>query len=482
MKSDSVSDSVNNIFWAYTSFFSTKVLNLVAIIILARYLDPAEFGLMAICLALMGYFEIMSQFGMGSALISAREKVEETATAVLVCGLVSSTCLAGILIASSGFIAEVYGEPRLESLLDVIAIGTVIRALTAVNTSFLFRELRLRAKLVPDIARGLAKGIVSIVLAVMGFGVWALIFGYLASVVAGSIVLLIIRPWRPTRWPDLATFGFVFRYGSHLICAETINSTPRLLDNLLVGKILGTAALGIYSLAFRIPELGIKTFTNVAGSVLHPVMSKIQDDPVALKEYYYGSLKYCALLMFGCGAAIAVLAEPLIRVLYTPEWHGMIVPMQLLAIAFAIGTLNMVPGQLFKALRRTELMFRISLINLPFFVGLLVLAVPYGITAVAFVQIVLAVLRFVPNYVILKRVMDVTLQGTTRALMPGLFCTFAATLAGLLALQLYDGPDLIRLLVTASAFGAVYLVAVRLLSPEVYGQLSRIVLRKTRLA
>ena len=197
VSSRNLNESVRNIAWAYASFFCTKVLNLISVIILAWYLDPVDFGLMAICLALMGYFEIISQFGMGAALISAQDRIEETATAVLIFGLTLSIGLVAIVWLTAEPIAEWYGDPRLADLLPIVAVAMLVTALTTVNSSFLYRELRLKAKIVPDVARGLTKGLVAIVLAVLGYGIWALLFGHLAGAIVGAIVTLIVRPGAP---------------------------------------------------------------------------------------------------------------------------------------------------------------------------------------------------------------------------------------------------------------------------------------------
>ncbi|NDV98546.1 lipopolysaccharide biosynthesis protein [Salipiger sp. PrR002] len=472
--------TTKNLFWAYLSFASTKLLNFVAVIIIARYVDPAEFGLMAICLAIMGYFEIISKFGLGAALISVKDRQEETANAVFFCALFTSGLMALLLWWGSGGIAGLFDSPELQPLLGTICLVLVVRAVSSVHISLLFRELSLRKKLVPDVAQGLAKGLISITLAIMGYGVWALVLGYVVGALIGTVMLFWMRPWRPTALPDWPTVRYVMGYGSYLIGAETINSTPRLLDNLLVGKFLGPAALGIYAIAFRIPELAIKSFTSVAGTVLHPVMSKIQTHPEELATYYYQSLRYCALLMFGVGAAIAVLAEPTVHVLYTDKWYGMIAPMQFIAVAFAVSTLNMVPGGLLKALSRTDLMFRVALFNLPVFVLLLAAAIPFGITAVAAAQLVLAFVRFVPTYLATKRVMDVTAGKVFAALRPALICAGTATVSAFLVLQLHSGSELLRLLAGAAAFGATYLVALRILVPEAFSAGQRFILKRRR--
>lgn len=471
-------ETTKNVFWAYFSFFSTKVLNLVAIIIVARYVDPAEFGTMALCLAIMGYFAIISRFGLGSALISATDNIEETANAVFYSALGLSSLMAFILWASSGWLADNFGTPMLEPLLAVLALSLVISAISTVNGSFLYKELRLKEKVVPDVVSGFVKGMVSIILAIMGFGVWALAIGHLAGAFAGSATLLWIRPWRPGQLPKFATVVSVTKYGSNLIGAETINSTPRLLDNLLIGKAFGPAVLGIYALAYRIPEIGIKTFTTVAGTVLHPVMSKIQHDEAEIRSYFYLALRYCALLMFGVGAMIAVLSDPLVRVLYSPKWYDMIVPMQMIAIAFALSTLNMVPGNFLKAVNRTDLLFRVSLINLPMFVIVIVVAVPYGITAVAMAQILLSILRFIPTYMVTKRVMDVTVTDTISALWPAIVCAGSGSLAAYATQYFLDGPVLIRLLAGGLAYAAAFLAALKMTMPEIFAAGTRFIARK----
>ena len=470
--------TTKNVFWAYLSFFSTKVLNLVAVIIVARYVTPAEFGTMALCLAIMAYFQIISRFGLGAALISAQDHLEETANAVFYTAFAISGVMALVLYASSGLLADFFETPMLEPLLGVICLGLLASAASTVSNSFLFKELQLKKKVVPDVARGLVKGIVSIVLAIMGFGVWALAIGYLASAIAGSLVTIWMRPWRPGRLPNLATMKRVTGFGVNLIGAETINATPTLLDNLLIGKFIGQSALGIYAIAFRIPEIGIKTFTTVAGSVLHPVMALIQEDGAELRRYFYRALQYCAVLMFGIGAMIAVLSDPLVRVLYTPQWYDMIVPMQMIAIAFAIGTLNMVPGNCLKAVNRTDLLFRVSLINLPMFVIVLVVAVQFGIVAVAAGQILLAVLRFVPTYMATRRVIDLTVRDTFHAIFPAALCSAVAATVAYITLQVMHAPVLVELIVGAFAYGVSFIGILYFFLPEPFAIGSRMIARR----
>ncbi len=475
-----VRKSVSGMLWSYVSFFATKMLSLISLLILARFLSPADFGVMALTIAVIGYFEIVSRIGLGSALISAREQVAETANAVFFFSMLLSGLMALALWLSSEGIAGFMNEPQLVDVLNVIAVTVIISGLPTVSDSLLQKELQFKRKLVPEVMRGLVKGLLSIALALLGFGVWSLVYGYLAGTAVFAVVSIAMRPWRPTGLPRLDVTKRAFLFGINMFTAQLINMIPQTLDNILVGKILGTSSLGIYALAYRIPELCLKTFTAVAMRVVHPIMAEIQTEPEQLRRYYYGYMRYFALMTLPCGAVLATLSDPLVRVLYSPDWYGMITPMMYLSIAFAIWTLRLLPGSIYKAINRTDLMLRVSIYNLPIFVLGLWLSVPYGIDMVSRAQVAIAIASMFPGYAILRSVIGVTLPETFEALLPGVTCAVAVATASIAAQMGVHGGALIELLAGLAAAGLAYLVSARLMAPEVYKELLR--MRPKRLA
>ena len=160
----------------------------------------------------------------------------------------------------------------------------------------------------------------------------------------------------------------------------------------------------------------------------------------------------------------------------------MIVPMQFLSVAFALGTLNLLPGTIYKAINRTDYLLRVSLINLPFIVVLLWLAVPRGIVATAVVQIVIVIVAYVPNQFVLHKVIGITLRPTLLALAPGLSAAAVTAVVGLLAQRLVPAPDLAQLAFAAAASLAGYLVALRVVGPEVLAEASRFLSARRRAA
>ena len=474
--------SVINILWASFSFAATKLLNLVAIIILARLLSPGEIGLMAFCLVIMAYLEVMARFGLGAALISAGpdpDEVAETADAVFAMSIGFSAAMAGLLFLSSGAIASFFEQPELAPMLRLLCAAILLQAFGTVNNAFLQKNLNFRLKVFPDIGRGLVKGVTSIGFALAGAGVWSLVYGHLAGVAVYCVVLWAVQPWRPARLPRPAAMRRLLGFGSSLLGAESINMLNRTLAPLMIGKVLGAAPLGIYNLASRIPDLGIRSFTLVASTVAHPIMAQMQDDPESLRRYFYDCLCYFSLFTFAGGAAIASLAEPMVVVLYTPTWYDMIVPMQLLAVAYGLSTVNLLPGVIYKAIRRPDYMLRVSLMTLPVTVLALWFAVPRGLEAVALAEVALALIYFVPNVGILRGAIGISIRQCLRAVAPGLFCGLMTAAGGQVGQMITDTP-LGDLLCGAALAGLAYAVSFALVRPDIMALAARRLTRGKR--
>lgn len=479
--SGTIQKSVSNIFWAFLSFGATKLLNLVAIIVLARLLSPNEMGLMALCLVVMAYFEILSRFGLGAALISSgqiEQDVTDTSNAVFFLSMVFASLMALLAFASAGALAGFFEQPMLAPMLKVLCIAMLIEALGTVNNALLQKGLQFKQKIIPDTMRGLIKAIVSISLAFAGFGVWSLVFGYLAGAVVFCLALWWVRPWRPDAVPTWTTCRPVLRYGLALIGAETVNSLNRNLPMLLIGKLLGASALGVFNLAYRIPELAIRSFSLVASTVTHPIMAEMRDDNHSLREYFYACLRYFSLLTFPGGVAIAVVSPALVVVLYSPVWYDMIRPMQFLSIAFALATVNILPGAIYKAISRTELMLRVSLINLPITVIAFSVAVNYGLTAVAVTEMCVAVVAFLPNLIILRRCIGISFRQSASCVLPGIVCAASTAAFGSLGYFLFDTAPA-QLCASLGLMAVGYLAALAVVAPEMLS-VALIAVRKRR--
>ncbi len=422
-RADLSRQAVQSTAWAYGSFVSGKFLVFISTIILARLLLPSEFGLMGYCIIAIQYLDILNGFGVGQALIARREQVEEAANAAIVVGFVSGMLLFGLAWFSAPFLAAFFEDDRITTLFRALAIVIPISAVGAVPSALIQRGMRFRAKFVPDIGRSVAKGLISIVLAWQGFGVWSLIVGQIAGEVAATVTLFALARWRPTRRFDRRVTRDVMGFGSHIISIGIAGAIMMNFDYLLVGKVLGATALGLYTFAYRIPDLVIRNSNVVVGKVAFPLLAHVQSSPEELRLAYGTLLRYVSLFTIPAGIGLALIAPRFVDVFFPDRWAPATTVMQLIALSLAISSIGHLPGIIYKAINRPEILNWMSIVKLIATVGVLWYCVGWGIEGVAAGQVGLAVFFVVIDMVVVARVLGFGGMAMLKAIAPSLAST-----------------------------------------------------------
>ena len=254
--------------WNYASFASGKVLVLVTMAILARVLTPGEFGIVGFATVAVAYLAVLKDLGLGAAIIQRRTELEAASQTVYVLNRAMGAILTLVTALAAPLVAAFFQEPLVTPILRVLSFTFMLESLGAVHIVLLKRNLDFRRKLIPDVGRALVKGGVSIAAALAGFGVWALVWGQLAGVVMSVVLSWAVVPWRPTFTFNRPLVRPLMRFGVPLVLTDIQYAVWANLDYVVVGRMLGNEALGIYTLAYRLPELIIQSIWRVvAGAV-----------------------------------------------------------------------------------------------------------------------------------------------------------------------------------------------------------------------
>jgi O-antigen/teichoic acid export membrane protein len=335
-----------------------------------------------------------------------------------------------------------------------------------VPDTLLQRRLRFRTKLLPDISRNFIKGVISIVLAAAGFGVWSLVWGQIAGIFTGTVLAWVLAGWKPTwRFNAIATRAIAI-YGFHIVMIEVLGVFRNSVDYLLVGRILGAAALGYYTLSFRIPELLIRSVNNAIGAVSLPALASMQSDAGRLHSFYFGYIRYLSMFTFPVGVGLAMTAPLFIPLFLSETWGPAIAPTMLISFALGISALGYVPGVLYKAVNRPEVLNQLAVVKIPFAVFILWYSTRWGIIGVAAGQIALSLISVSIDTLIANYIMKFSLKD----LLDTISVTFISTLAMGLALHVvrrsmpYDGLFALVLMIAAGVL--VYFAMLWLLSRE----------------
>jgi lipopolysaccharide exporter len=469
--------------WAGASYAGGKILVFLATLVLARLLVPSEFGLVAFALAVIYYLEYVTDLGLGAALIyrSDAEDPRVSSTAFWI-GVLGAVVLFAASWLAAPLLADVGPGDAVVPLFRVLALQFLFSALGKAHEYRLRRSLQFRKLFWPELAGGLAKGGLSVVLAVAGAGAWSLVIGQLAGTLTQSVGLWIVHPFRPRLAISRQHVAPMMRFGLGIVAVGLLGQGAKNFDYVVVGGKLGAAALGVYYLAFRLPELVIVSGFRVANDVLFPFYARLRDGRVEgdddLRRGYLRTIRLGAMVAWPAALGMAALALPLVLTLYGERWRGAAAPMAFVAIWAGLASLASMPGAVFKALGRSWLLTATGVMQIAILFPAIWFAAPYGITAVAASQVAEKTVSLALLGVITGRVLGVPWYAAFTAGAPalGLSALMAAVLYAL-ATALSPG---VALAVGIPLGAVVYLLLLRRVSPDGFGMLARPLLRLRR--
>ena len=369
--------------WSGVAQSGRQVLKLVFGLILVRLLTPRAFGLYGMTLVFLGFAEIFQEMGMTAALIHKQVSGQKYYSSAFWVNLAAGLLLTGAFVGAAPYIAGFYGEAELTPLAMCLAISFLIDATTVVQRSILRKKLDFRTLSIIDLCTVLVAGATSITLAYLGMGVWALVALLLTRRFASAVLLWLVSEWRPAFVFSPAAVGELLGFSVYLVGAKSMNYWVRKLDDLLVGRFIGSRALGIYGRAYEIMLLPLQSVSRVLADVMFPSFSAIQHDKKRVKRIYLRCTRAIGLVTFPMMLGLLVTAGPFVRGLLGLRWEAMIPILRVfcvLGVTQSVGTLN---GTLYQSQGRTDLQFRVGLIVKTVLILGIVIGLQWGVLGVA---------------------------------------------------------------------------------------------------
>ena len=264
----------DSFYWVTVSSAFSRSLTMLTTLILAAILAPDDFGVVSVANLITASLGLFRDFGMNQAIIYQKKNVSEAADTTLVISATISL-LRFCYDCSARPAAVFFNNPAVEDVMKVLPFSLVITAFSSIPTSLMEKEMAFKRRAVPEVLSFLAYFVVCLVLAWYGFKYWSIIFGYLALCIVGLVATFAVSPWHPT----LRFHPFVLKelagFGSYAMSSTTINFVIRNIDSVSVGRILGTATLGYYDIAYRIGNVVATQISHAMSKVLYPAFIEI---------------------------------------------------------------------------------------------------------------------------------------------------------------------------------------------------------------
>jgi PST family polysaccharide transporter len=370
----------------------------LGVVILARLLTPDDYGVFAMVTPFVSVVMIFGDLGLASAILQQRNLTEGQASALLRLNVLVGFILGAVFFSAAPLLSLLYDDARVAPVAAAMSLTFVFSGLTAVQRALLRRALRFGDLLRAEVAAAVVSLAVAISLALAGAGYWALTARALVQPFTYGIGVWLSSRWLPSRPEWDATTRSMIRYGKYFLAFSVLNSFGRQGDNVLIGWRYGSGELGPYALAYRIFLLPVQQITWPLGHVLIPAFSRLQDDPIRLKNWYLKTLRLMTFCAFPPLFSLTICAGDVVRVIAGPNWD---VAAEILRWLAPIGALHVgytTIGWLMQAAGRSDRNFYWGTIAVSACLAAFAIGLPWGASGVAAAYAIVNALLFLPGF------------------------------------------------------------------------------------
>lgn len=421
--------------WVALISYANRFLGFVTTLILAKFLDPKDFGLVAIASMVIEVLKIFKDLGLSEALIYKKEQIEEasnTAYFLIVGFHIVLFILASIV---SHFAGNFYNNSLVMPIIIVMSSNLVWDSLRAIPRALLRKNIEFKKLVMPEVLPVLVASVVSLVMAFTGFGVWSLVVRTVLHSILGMILLGRIYPYKPTFNFNIGIAKELFHYGKFIMATSMMLVILYNIDKFYVSKFSGIEFLGFYELAMRISDLPVKELSHVIGSVMFPVFSKMNNKLDQFKNAFMTTLKYVCTISIPMSLGISIYGPYLVTRIYGEKWIPLSKPLQILALYALFRSMSSIIHDAFKALGRPEYMQKYVFVKL---LLISILGIPslkfFNLEGICYLIVLVYAFTFIFEVITLSELISFKFSELVRTifnplllsiiLIPGIFVSF----------------------------------------------------------
>lgn len=395
--------AIKNVKWTALGEIVSRSIGPILVLILARILTPSDFGIVAAAMVIIGFVGIFQEFGLGKALIHYEGEIDKSANVIFWTNVSLSILLYLILFITAPLISSFFHEPELVNVLRVLCIQIILFSFTSVHQALFRRQFQFKQLFFIRLFSSVIPGLVSIPLALSGYGVWALVCGTLA----GSTVRLLLI-WKASSWRPQLSYNFrlarqLLGFGGWITLEGLLGWLMVSGDSVILGHYLGVGKLGIY-------RVGVTFLSLVSGLIFNPIFPviyssfcRLQSDISQLRSYYLKATRLIATIVLPVGITVALLAKPISLVLFGGKWKGIETVILIIGIKDVLTSIGVgISVDTVRAIGRPDVNVKLFALSAICFVPTYILAAPHGLLVFCIARFfvgIFTVLIYVPTIV-----------------------------------------------------------------------------------
>jgi O-antigen/teichoic acid export membrane protein len=398
--------------WAAADQVVQQVARIAITVVLTKLTSPEDYGLIGIAFVVTQISSFVTDLGMGPALIQRRELRPAHVSTALTSTFLFSLVLAGLVVVTARPVSGFFNEPDLVPVLLVLSLNFPLKGMSAIPRDMLRRDLLFRPFVISSGVAVVGSGALGIVIAASGGGVWALVaysVGESALTILVATVLAVrAGVFRPAFGFEREAFRDLLGFGASVSAFKLVYYAQINADNLLVGKVLGAAALGFYGLAYRLMLYPIQKVADVISQVAMPAFATLQHDRTRLGANFERAVQAVSLVCFPLSIGILVASPLLVPVVFGPQWVPAITTVQILSLNGPRMAVNRLNGAVFQGVGKPQWDLWVAVVGLAFYIVAFAVGIRHGIEGMAVAYTVAGYLAMPVSQVLATRLVGTT--------------------------------------------------------------------------
>jgi len=412
--------------WTLIERFSTQFVQFGVSIILARLLEPADYGLVGMITIILLIGQQLINSGFGQALIQKKDSTQTDATSVFYFSVAVGLFLVVLLYFIAPLIADFYNEPKLVSLTRIISLNLLINSFMIVHSNLLIKHLNFKTKVLSNLISLPFSAGIGIWMALHGYGVWSLVVQAIVSNLSKTIMIWILFPWRPSLSFSMDSLKKLFSFGSRIMMAGLLSVIFTNIYLVVIGKVYNKVSLGLYSRAQKLQNLTAVVLTQVVGQVAFPVFSSIQNDSERLLRGGRTAIILCSFVIFPVLITMTITAYPLIGVVYGDNWLPTVPYLRILLITGLFYPLSYINVNILKAIGQSGTFLKLEIFKRSLQIINIVITCRYGVLYMLVGNSIATLLGYLLDVHLLNKFFAFPLRLQLKDVLPYLTMSIAA--------------------------------------------------------
>ncbi|MBD1396945.1 lipopolysaccharide biosynthesis protein [Pontibacter sp. JH31] len=389
--------TISGLIWTFSQQFGVQLINFLVSIALARLLMPSEFGLIGMISIFIAIGSSLIDSGLTSSLIRTINPDQRDYSTVFFINLAGSVVIYFILFLAAPLIANFYDQPILESIVRVFTFSFIINAFAGVQSARLTKEMNFKLQMTIQIPSIIVSGIIGVVLAVQGYGVWSLVYMNLSQSFLSTLQLWLRSGWRPSLILDKEKLKHHFKFGYKLTLSGLLDTIYNNAYNLIIGKYFSAAQLGYYTRAQSLKQLPVNNISRALNKVTYPLFASIQNDNLKLRAVYSKIMRQVIFWLAPTMAILFIFALPIFQILFGEKWLPAVPYFQILCFVGVLHPLHSYNLNILKVKGRSDLFLKLEIIKKIYTTIGIACAIPFGIIGLLWWQVISSIVGLIIN-------------------------------------------------------------------------------------